>query len=97
MSDEEEYDYPSPNPEEYDFPEEEKFSPEQKLIVDELNDWIKLKKRNKKELRAVNTRRFNKMMLHQEKLGELVGVSSCMKDIQSFPKEVNEVVLRLSV
>jgi len=71
MSDEEEYDYPSPNPEEYDFPEEEKFSPEQKLIVDELNDWIKLKKRNKKELRAVNTRRFNKMMLHQEKLGEL--------------------------
>lgn len=72
MSDEEkEYEYPSPSPEEYKFPEKEELSPEQKLIVDELNDWIKLKKLKKKKLRAVNTRRFNKMMQHQEKLGEL--------------------------
>ena len=35
--------------------------------------------------------------LYEEKLGELVGISSCMRDIQPMPREVNEVVLRLSV
>jgi len=35
--------------------------------------------------------------VYEERLAELVGVSSCMKDIQPVPKKINEVVLRLSV
>ena len=66
MSDEEEEYDGYLSPEEYEFPDEKTLTPEQKTIKDELDDWINMKNKEKKELRVVNTRRFNKLLKHQK-------------------------------